>query len=134
MVMTPLGLTIKNDCADEGQQQFTRPDQLSNTGSCEHHNEPYDCTKDGEFDELRDCQLLKKNYVPCYVPNIRMQIASYVGFVFTAVTMKNVASCSLVGLQRIFGGVYCFHLQGQKVARVSSKKQPFLHAWLTLRT
>lgn len=26
--------------------------------------------KNGEIDELRDCQLLKKKYVPCYVPNI----------------------------------------------------------------
>lgn len=69
---------------------------MFNTGSCERNNENYECMKDGEIDELRDYQLLKKNYVPCYVPNIRMGIAFCVGFVFTAVTMKNLASCSLV--------------------------------------
>jgi hypothetical protein len=27
MVMSPLGIGTKNDCADEDRQQFTRPDQ-----------------------------------------------------------------------------------------------------------
>lgn len=33
-----------------------------------------------------------------------------------------------------FGGTYYFYLQGQRVTQVSSKKQPFLLAWFTLRT
>jgi hypothetical protein len=37
---------------------------LKKSGSCEHGNEPLGSVRDGEFDKLRDSQLLKKDSTP----------------------------------------------------------------------